>query len=423
MGLITPLGTCVEETWRSVLAGRTGLSRHERSCCPEHLQYYGKVEGYERPDNIPKSIAGQVRFLNRGAMLGFEAAREAVQSSMIDLDAIPKERRSLFVASGDLTKVGYEFMHPALDDATKQNKALVDRRVMNRATMDKVNPFFLLESISNNLFSFLSAMYEFMGPNTSMASLSPCGGNALELACRRIRTGEADIALAVGCGNWITEIPMYEMDGLGILSKCKKGLSSFRPMDKCRDGFIPGEGGAAILLEDAERAKRRGAPITALINGLGNCIEPPGGKGLSVPDSITRRSIEAALAEGSFEAGDLAFICPHGSGTRKGDRSELQAITGVLGQNRSNIPVCALKPYTGHMGAASDICEVVLGIKAISEGIVPATPNFAKSDTGYEDLRISSSTQQAKGHSFLSISYGIIGQSSCVLVENCVARP
>ncbi len=418
MGLATPLGMNVEDTWKGVLAGRTGISRYENPGRPEHLRYYGLVEGFERPEDIPKSLAGQVRFLNRGAMLGFEAAREAIRNSSIDLETIPRERRSLFLASGDLTKVGYEFMHPALEDATRRNEGQVDLRLLNKAAVNKVNPFFLLESISNNLFSFLSAMYEFMGPNTSLASLSPCGGNALELACGRIRSGETDAALAVGCGNWVTEVPMYEMDGLGILSKCRKGTSSFRPLDKGRDGFIPGEGGAAILLEDAGKAEKRGARILACITGLGNCIELPAGKGLSVPERITMRSIEAALEEGSFEAADLAFICPHGSGTRKGDHSELQSIAEVLGKSRNSVPVCALKPYTGHMGAASDICEVVLGIKAVSEGIVPATPNYVKTDPDFEDLRISSSIQQAAGKSFLSVSYGIIGQSSSVLVES-----
>ena len=149
--------------------------------------------------------------------------------------------------------------------------------------MDKVNPFFLLESISNNLFSFLSAALEFMGPNTSLASFSPSGAEALELACRRISAGQADVALAVGCCCWITEIPMYEMEGLGILSRCKHGPASFKPLDRARDGFIPAEGGAAVLVEDGERAIGPRRRILAEIKGNGNCIEPPAGKGLSVP--------------------------------------------------------------------------------------------------------------------------------------------
>jgi 3-oxoacyl-[acyl-carrier-protein] synthase II len=420
MGLVTPLGTGVEANWEGVLAGRTGIERHERPGQPEYLRFFGKVKGPERLNGIPSNMVSQVRFLNRGSILGFEAAREALENSNIDLSAIPRERRSLFIASGDLTKVGYEFMHPAIKDATKHAEKGIDFSVLNKSALDKVNPFFLLESISNNLFSFLSAVFEFMGPNTSLASLSPCGAHALELACRKIRTGEAEVALAVGCGCWITEVPMYEMDGLGILSRCRRGPASFRPLDRGRDGFIPAEGGAAILVENMERAKARGARILAEIKGLGNGIEIPNGKGLSVPEQISTKSIKAALEEGGVDAGDSAFICPHGSGTRKGDRSELNSIAEILsGQQKSKVPVCALKPYTGHMGAASDICEVILGIKAINEGIVPGTLNFSRTEAAFEDISISASALEARGNSFLSVSYGIIGQSSCVLVEGC----
>lgn len=420
MGLITSLGKGVEANWQGLLAGRTGISRHPRDGRPEYMSYFGTVDGMERLENIPQNMAGQMRFLNRGSILGFEAAREAVQSSQIDLSAIPRERRALFIASGDLSKVGYEFMHPALKDSLKAGGNHLDRKVLNKSTMDKVNPFFLLESIANNLFSFLSAAFEFMGPNTSLATLSPCGGHALELACRRIRLDEADTALAVGSGNWITEIPMYEMEGLGILSKCRHGEKSFRPLDRGRDGFIPGEGGAAVLLEEEEHARKRGAVILGEVKGLANCIELPGGKGLSVPEKITERAIKSTLEDATFEAKDLGFICPHGSGTRKGDRSELESIREVLGSDVGSVPVCALKAYTGHMGAASDLGEVILGVRAIREGIVPGTLNFSRHEAGCEDLQISAEARTIGRKSFLSVSYGIIGQQSGVLVDGCI---
>lgn len=423
MGLTTSLGTGVEAAWECLLEGRTGISRHERGGLPEYLRWFGEAEGMERIEGVPKALAGQVRFLNRGSHLGFLAAREAVESSRIDLSSIARQKRGLFIASGDLTKVGCEFIYPALKDGAKGNGGGINFAAMNRSTVGKVNPFFLLESISNNLFSFLSAVYEFMGPNTSMASLSPCGGHALELACRRIRSGDADVALAVGCGNWITEIPMYEMDGLGILSRCAKGSASFRPLDRARDGFIPGEGGAAVLLEEAGEAEKRGATVLAEIRGLGNCFEFPSGKGLSVPARVSKRSMELALEEAGLEAGELAAVFPHGSGTRKGDRSELRSIGEVLGNRRGDVPLCALKPYTGHMGAASDISEVIFGIRAMSEGIVPGTLNFARAEPDFEDLAISASTRKTSGKTFLAVSYGIMGQCSCVVVEHCASRP
>ena len=176
--------------------------------------------------------------------------------------------------------------------------------------MDKVNPFFLLESICNNLFSFLSAFFEFMGSNTTLASHSPHGGNALELACRSIVHGKADVALAVGCGNWITAIPLYEMEGLGILSRCRQGIHSYRPFDRRRDGFIPGEGGAALFLEAADIAKKRGAKIWGKIEGFGNCIEFIKDQSMTVPSHVMSRNITLALEDAGCDLGDLGVHLP-----------------------------------------------------------------------------------------------------------------
>ena len=127
MGLVTPLGNGVETNWKSVLAGKTGIERHERPGGPEYLQFSDASREWSGPRVFRSKLAGQVRFLNRGSVLGFEAAMEAVGNSGIDLASVPRERRSLFLASGDLTKTGCEFMHPALRDATKHGGKNADR--------------------------------------------------------------------------------------------------------------------------------------------------------------------------------------------------------------------------------------------------------------------------------------------------------
>ena len=225
-------------------------------------------------------------------------------------------------------------MFPALKDATAGTWQNIDYAKLNSTALNKVNPFFLLESLSNNLFSFLTAFFEFMGPNTSIASLSPCGGYALELASRSIKLDKADIALAVGCGNWITEIPLYELESLGILSKCTSGIHSFRPFNRQRDGFIPGEGGAALLLEAADIAHQRGAKILGKVKGCANYSEFSDNTGFSVPAKVCQRSIELALRDAECEIKDLASINPHGSGTQQGDRSELRSITDAFNMER-----------------------------------------------------------------------------------------
>jgi 3-oxoacyl-[acyl-carrier-protein] synthase II len=416
-GLITPVGRTVDENWENMKAMKTGIAIYPKHEAPDCLQYLGKVGQFELPEDIPPKLLSQMKFLNRGSLLGFGATIEAVARSGIALADIPQDRRALYIASGDFTGLGYDFMYPATKDGTGGKWEEMDYERLNRATLDKVNPFFLLESIYNNLFSFLSAFFECMGPNTSLASLSPCGGQALELAYRCIRQGKAEVAIAVGCGNWITDIPLYELEGLGLLSKCRTGASSYRPFDRSRDGFIPGEGGAALFLEESGRAVERGAPVLGKIEGLGDCIEFSSYQGLDTPPEVSRRSIQVALEEGGSGIGDLAFIIPHGSGTRKGDRSELSSLKAVVGDRGPNVPVCGLKPYTGHMGAASDIAEIIFGMKALTEGFVPATLNFEQADREFSDLNIKGSPQTCENSHFVSVSYGIGGQSSSILVR------
>lgn len=417
MGLVTPLGVGVEENWRRMKALETGIGYYPQDGVPRFFQYLGKVGSLDLERGVPHKLLGQMKFLNRGSILGFAAAREALTQSEINLPDIPAGRRALFIASGDTTKVGYDFMYPAVKEGCRNQWKEIDTEILNRSTIDRVNPFFLLESICNNLFSFLSACYEFMGPNTTLASHSPHGGNALELACRSIEQGRADVAIAVGCGNWITLIPLYEMEGLGILSQCRDGVESFRPFDRKRDGFIPGEGGAALFLEDSEIARRRGAKIWGTIEGFGNSIEFEKDLSLTVPPRVTAKSLVLALEEAHCGLDDLAFVCPHGSGSPKGDRSELSSIRAVWGAKSERLPITGLKAYTGHLGAASDLAEVILSLRALLEKMVPATLNFNKADPDFSDLKIKGSHGHCEGNRFLSLSYGIGGQSSSVIVR------
>jgi 3-oxoacyl-[acyl-carrier-protein] synthase II len=375
------------------------------------------VKELEAEKDVPQKLLGQMKFLNRGSLLGYVAAREAIFGAKMDLTEISPARRALYIASGDTTRVGYDFMYPAVRDGTHGKWQEMDTETLNRSTVDKVNPFFLLESICNNLFSFLSACYEFMGSNTTMASHSPHGGNALELASRSIQHGQADIALAVGCGNWITEIPRYEMEELGVLSRCREGAQSYRPFDRRRDGFIPGEGGAAVLLEAAEVAERRRARILGRIRGFGNAIEFSKDQSLTVPPRVTSQCMRSALEDAGIDLRDLSLLCPHGSGSKKGDRSELASIQD-LGKERSvDVPITGLKAYTGHLGAASDLAEVIFCLRSMGEGMIPATLHFREAEQGFSDLRIYGRHERCERGPFLSVSYGVGGQSSAVVIE------
>jgi len=415
MGLVTPLGKGCEQNWEMVSAGKTGICHYPAEGLPSSMQYFAKAKDASLPQDLPPKLTGQMKFLNRGAMLGFLASFEAVSKAAFPFEQAPPGRRALFIASGDFTKVGYDYMYPAVKEAVKRGG--MDFGRLNAAALDKVNPFFLLESLQNNLFSFLSAYLEFMGPNTSLASLSPCGGQTIELGYRTIRQDKADIAVAVGYGSWINEMALYELDTLSLISRCREGERSFRPFDRHRDGFIPGEGGAALFLEAYGPAKRRGANILGIIKGVANYNEFVPGKGFSVPKKVSKRGMELALADAGCTVGDLCFITPHASGTRRGDRSELASVADIFEAGKAAVPLCAIKPYTGHLGAASDIGEIIIAMDAAGKGIVPATPNFEEPDKEFSALKISGGQQSCAGNTIMSVSYGLGGQSSTVVVQ------
>ncbi len=419
VGLLTSVGESAPENWEAFRAGRSGVTRHpseEGASLPDNFLYHGRIPGHEDPPEVPPKLASQRKFLNRSSILGLYAAAEAVACADLDMSEVAPERKALYVGAGDFTRVGYVDFYAALKQTAGEAWDVPKPESLNEAVLHKVSPFFLLEGLPNNLFSYLSAMYEFMGPNGSFSSLSSCGAQALENCDRVLRFGEADVGLVVGCGSWAHPVMLLELDGLGILSQAKDGASSFRPFDKRRDGFFPGEGAAALVLESAESARARGAKPLGRVIGAANCQEFSSERYIPVPTGAVRHSVESAMGEAGLAPDDLAFILPHGSATPQGDAGELSALLSCCGEAKGAIPLAGWKPYTGHMGSASDLSEMILGLSALKDGRLPPTPGLEQKDDAFEALHIPTEECAVAGAAFLSLSHGIGGQSSATIV-------
>lgn len=416
MGLVTPLGRCVGENRDGVAEGKTGVKCRGPESWPACMRFHGAVEDVPLPEAIPPKTQSQMRFLNRGALLGFAATVEAVRGAAVDLSSIPVNRRALYMGTGDYTLVGYSFMHQAVKEASKGGFRSLDQARLNRSALSNVNPFYLLESIANNPFSFISAWFECMGPGTSLSFDSPSGLNALDLACRALSQGRADAAIALGCGSWVNEATKNEMQGLGILSHGREGAASFRPFDRRRNGFFPGEGGAAVFLETLSSARARGAGVWGVVRGIGNALDVGVGPCSSIPPARPGHSVALALEQSDTAVECLSFICPHASATHRGDAAEMEALAG-LARGGHLPPIVGLKPYTGHMGAASDLGEVILSILAARAGLVPPTPHLVEVEKTYAHLPFTTGCQTVGLGPFLSVSNGIGGQSVAVVVE------
>jgi 3-oxoacyl-[acyl-carrier-protein] synthase II len=415
IGLVTPCGRGVEANWRAITEGSTALRRGAGETLPAWARWAGRVDTVAPPEDLPASLRPQLRFLNRGALLALAAAADAVAAARAP-ESIPQRRRSLYLATGDLTAAGCSALAPATRAATRgAGRREIDSEVLNRTAVDSVNPFMLLDTLANNPYSIVSAACGLMGPGTTLASHSPQGSQALDLASRSVAAGRTELAVVVASGCWIDVIPRLEMATIGLLSRCRDGARSFRPLDRRRDGFIVGEGAAALVLENPTAARRRGAPILGLIEATGGGhVSSPG---LAPSDHITLHSMRHALAQAGGAPSDLAFVIVHGSGTRKGDHAELRSLAALREETDIDAPLCALKPHTGHMGAASDLHELVIGLEGLRRATAPGTLNFASADPDLAESVIPSAPAPCTGRRFLSVSYGLGGQSAAVVVR------
>ena len=311
MGVVSSLGTGLDAHWRHLVEKTTGIRQIGRAEPSMPLQYGGRVGPYELPPDAPDTLLKQQRFISPSSRLGLGAVSEAVRQSGLDLLQIRPERKALYIGTGDYTKVGYHDYYPALQAARLEDGGTIDCELLNRATLHKVNPFVLLEWLTNNLVAFVSLLYKIQGPNTILASHSPCGMEALELASRSLLRDRADVAIVVGTCCWVTPIPLFEMDTLGLLSRCHDGPRSFRPFDRRRDGFIAGEGAAALVLETSGPAIGRDATILGRLQGCGSFTEVSPAGGFSVPAGACEQAMTMAIQEAGCQPPDLEIGRAH----------------------------------------------------------------------------------------------------------------
>ena len=213
------------------------------------------------------------------------------------------------------------------------------------------------------------------------------------------------MALVVACGSWVCDVVIYELEKLGLLSRCRDGAASYKPFDRNRDGMLCGEGGAALVLEKRKSAIDRGIKPLAKICG-GGCAQILPGR----PSATSlARSMEMAADSAESDRHPLCAVLLSGYGSIEGDREELSAAASFLKDQAPATPVCGLRTYTGHMGAASDLADVVLAVSSIRNGFIPATLNHDSAEKDFLYLRISGEQQTVPKHTGLCLvtSYGM----------------
>jgi 3-oxoacyl-[acyl-carrier-protein] synthase II len=398
MGAVTPVGIGVEETWQSLIAGKSGVGPLTMFDATDFAtKIAAEVKGFEPGDYIePKEIKKMDRFIH----LAVAAARLAVAQSGLVIHDSNATRVGVMVGSGMGGLIAIEKYHSV---------------VLERGPR-KITPFFIPMLIINLASGQISIMIGAKGPNSAVVTACATGTHNLGDAYKIVQRGDADVMVAGGTEGCITPMGVGGFNAMKALStRNDEPTRASRPFDNERDGFVMGEGAGVMVLEELGAAKARGAKILAEIVGYGltgdayHLTAPaPNGEGAA-------RCIRMALDDAGMKPEEIDYINAHGTSTKFNDEFETMAIKTVLGEHAYKIPVSSTKSMTGHLLGAAGGVEAIVAVKTILEGKIPPTINYENPDPECDLDYVPNTARDAAVKVALSNSFGFGGTNACLL--------
>ncbi|MEI6868960.1 MAG: beta-ketoacyl-ACP synthase II [Methylophilaceae bacterium] len=361
LGLITPVGIGVSESWANIISGQSGIGKITKFDCSTYpSQVAGEVKNFDPLLYIPPKDA---RRMDTFIQFGIAAGIEAFKDSGIEVTDSNSERIGVSVGSG----IGGINLIESTGD------------VFDEGGVRKVSPFFIPGTIINMISGNLSIMLNLKGPNVSIATACTTGTHSIGDAARMIEYGDADVMLAGGAEAAITELSVAGFSSAKALSSRNDDpKTASRPWDKDRDGFVIGEGAGVMVLEEYEHAKKRGAKIYAELSGYGMSADA---YHITAPNMDgPRRSIVNALKNANVNIDNVQYINAHGTSTQLGDLNETNAIKASFGDYAKKLVVNSTKSMTGHLLGGAGGIESVFTVLAIHHQISPPTINIFNQD-------------------------------------------
>lgn len=403
IGALTPIGNTAEEFWNGLINGVSGaapITRFDASLFK--TQFACEVKNLDLEKFIDRKEARKMDPFTQYAMISVE---EAMNDAGFDLDAIDKSRAGVIWGSG----IGglKTFQDEVTDFANGDGNP-------------RFNPFFIPKMIADISSGFISIKYGFRGPNFVTVSACASATNALIDAFNYIRLGKADIFISGGSEAAVTEAGIGGFNAMKALSQRNESPeTASRPFDKDRDGFVLGEGAGALILEEYEHAKARGAKIYAELVGGGmsadaHHITAPHPEGLGASSVM-----KLALEDAGLSPEAIDYINVHGTSTPLGDIGETKAILKVFGDHAYNLNISSTKSMTGHLLGAAGAIEAIASIFAIQNGIVPPTINHFTDDENFDPkLNLTFNKAQKREINYaLSNTFGFGGHNCSVIFK------
>ncbi|KQQ62373.1 3-oxoacyl-ACP synthase [Pseudomonas sp. Leaf127] len=398
MGMISPLGNDVPSSWQGILAGRSGIDLIEHTDLSAFTtRFGGSVKGFDVTQYLaPKEARRVDLFIQYGLAASFQAVRNA------GLEVTDANRERIGVAMGSgiggLTNI--------------ENSS----RLMHEQGPGRISPFFVPGSIINMISGFLSIHLGAQGPNYAISTACTTGTHCIGMAARNIAYGEADVMIAGGAEMAACGLGMGGFGAARALStRNDEPARASRPWDKERDGFVLSDGSGAMVLEELEHAKARGATILAELVGFG--MSGDAFHMTSPPDSGAgaARCITNALRDARVNPEQVQYINAHGTSTPAGDLAEAQAIKSVFGDHAYRLAVSSTKSMTGHLLGAAGAVEAIFSVLALLDQVAPPTINLDQPDEGCDLDFVAHEARRLPIDVVLSNSFGFGGTNGSLV--------
>lgn len=400
MGMLSPLGLNVEDSWRAICAGQSGVSLVESFDTTNYpAKIAAQVKGF---DPIPYLGPKDARKLDVFVQYATATACQALEDSKIEITPENAPRIGVAIGSGI---GGLPFIERAYDAIVESGPR-------------KISPFFIPGAIINMASGFISIMKGLKGPNVSVVTACTTSAHNIGLAARMIAYGDADMMLAGGTEMATCPLGLGGFAAMRALStRNDEPTKASRPWDRDRDGFVLGDGAAVIVLEEYETAKKRGAKIYAELAGFGMSSDA---YHISAPDENGTgfiASMQNALNDAGMGRHDIDYVNAHGTSTPVGDVIEAKAIKDLFADHADKLAVSSTKSMTGHLLGAAGAVEAVFSILAIRDSIAPPTINLDNPAEGCDLNFVPHTAQKRDIRVALSNSFGFGGTNGTLIFK------
>lgn len=416
MGAVTPLGLSLEDNWKGLVAGHSGIgpiTLFDASEFPSRIA--GEVKNFDfarwtQDDPSLKPVA-------RSTYFALQAAEEAMEHAGLREEAPDSERFGVYFGAGD-SGIDFESFASTMGASLESENRLINKSRYVEASQGYMNALRELEAQPFMTVTHLVRRFGIRGPVSNCLTACAASSQAIGEAAEWIRRGDADVILSGGANSMIHPLGVAGFSLLTALStRNDDPAGASRPFDKERDGFVISEGAGVVILEELEHARRRGARIYGEIAGYGSTADAYRLTDMDPQGEGAYRAFMNSLIKAGVGPEAIDYVNAHGTATRVNDMIETIVIKRALGTRAAKVPVSSIKSMVGHMIAAAGVLEVIVCLLAIRDGVIPPTINYEHPDPQCDLDYVPNESRMADVRFAVSNSFGFGGQNICLAMR------